>query len=102
VVASPIADIFNACFTEVVDSIEGLSQARTEPAAGPLTREFFNDIHGLHNHVSLVFQLMHWLLIITMGVELPPAIDACHDRFWICFTALCIESYGWLYTKAIE
>src|SRR6266508_6092822 len=76
VVEHPITDIFDPGLGEVVESVVGLGEPRTEPAARSLAPEFFDDVHRFHDDAALVVELVHRHLVIAVGVELPAVLDA--------------------------
>ena len=79
IIEYPVADVLNTCRREMVERVEGLRQARTEPAARSLAREFRDNRYGLVDHCLLVIELVHWDLIIAVRVQLPTGVNAGSD-----------------------
>ena len=76
VVEHVVADVFDAGFGQVVEGVEGLREARAEPAARALAGELLDHRHGLGDDGALVVELVHGDLLVGVRVELPAALQA--------------------------
>ena len=79
VVAGPVADVFDPGLAQMIDRLEGLRQAGTEPAARPPAGELLDDVERPRDCGALVLDLVHRLLVVAVRVELPAAVEACPD-----------------------
>ena len=82
--------------------VEGLRQARPEPAARALAGELLDHAHGLGDDGALVVELVHGDLLVGVGVELPAAVHAGRDDLRVGLADLGIDGHRRLGADALE
>src|SRR5262245_17766457 len=102
IVAGPIANIFDTCLRQMIDRIVSLSETRPEPAGWAFTRKLLDYVERAVDHIALILELMHGLLIIAVGIELPSAVQAGFNRFGVRLARLRVERDGRRNAEPIE
>ena len=93
VVQHPVADIFDAGLAQIIERVEGLRQAGTEPAARPLAGEFLDHVHRLVDGRALIVELVHRDLLVAMRVQLPARFQTGLDHLRIAFADLGVQRH---------
>ena len=102
VVEHPVADIFDAGLRQIIERVEGLCQARPEPAARRPAPELADDVDGLFDRAGLVLDLVHWHLVVAVGVQLPAGVGHRLDHLRIGFAGAAVDGDGRRHLQPLE
>ena len=102
VVEHPVADIFDAGLRQIVERVEGLRQARPEPAARRPAPEFADDVDGLLDRAELVLDLVHRDLVVAMGVQLPAGVGDRLDHLRVGLAGAAVDGDGRRHLQPLE